>query len=489
MTQPSKLLFPPIGERLPPRALRGWEIAAWLAAALALVLFAAAALHFGPHFGYDYEIDEMPILAYVAAYVAAGLLFLIIAWLTWRAALGNVAPRWLLALVVATGLCARLILLFSEPILEDDYQRYLWDGAVTASGLNPYAVAPEDAAQDWAAEPWRRLAEASGVVNERVNHPELRTVYPPVAQAAFVLAHVIAPFDLLGWRLVCLLADLVSLALLIALLRTLDRSPLWLALYWCNPIVIKELFNSAHMEAILVPALLGALLLAVRTRYVASAGMLAVAAGIKIWPVLLLPSVLRPLIATPARLVTALILVALIGALCAIPILWAGLDEGSGLVAYASGWQTNSALFPALATGLDKLLNAVRLTDVSAGLAARAIVLVLLAMLAVRLTRNATPNPHDIVNRFALLVLAVYLLVPAQFPWYAVWVLAVLPLVPLLAIVGLAVVQPLYYMAFHFMAHGPESAHKDIVVWVIWIPVWGLLVLDLLAGRFQISRE
>ena len=44
--------------------------------------------------------------------------------------------------MLACGLAARAILFASEPVLEDDYQRYLWDGAVTAQGLNPMRSRP-----------------------------------------------------------------------------------------------------------------------------------------------------------------------------------------------------------------------------------------------------------------------------------------------------------------------------------------------------------
>ena len=46
--------------------------------------------------------------------------------------------RILLYVILAAGLFCRLLMFLPEPVMEDDYQRYMWDGAVTANGYNPY---------------------------------------------------------------------------------------------------------------------------------------------------------------------------------------------------------------------------------------------------------------------------------------------------------------------------------------------------------------
>ena len=96
------------------------------------------------------------------------------------------------------GLAARLILIPSEPMLEDDYQRYLWEGGVVAAGLNPYATSPRSANEAGPQTKLGALAHASGDVIDRVAHAGLKTIYPPVAQAAFALAHKLNPWSLDG---------------------------------------------------------------------------------------------------------------------------------------------------------------------------------------------------------------------------------------------------------------------------------------------------
>ncbi len=78
--------------------------------------------------------------------------------------------------VVVVAVLARVAFLPVAPTLSDDHYRYLWDGRVQLAGVNPYLYAPEDA----------RLDEVAFEGRDLVNHPDLRTPYPPLAQALFL---------------------------------------------------------------------------------------------------------------------------------------------------------------------------------------------------------------------------------------------------------------------------------------------------------------
>ena len=267
----------------------------WGCSGLLVASFGIALALASPRFGYEYEVAEMPVAWLVAGLVLAGGIYaLFLAPLIANSLTGDSAAlHHIMVCIVAAGLAARLVLLLSAPILEDDYQRYLWDGAVTANGKSPYAISPKDALQLGDQDALGRLAREGESVVRRINHPELRTIYPPVAQGAFALAYLLKPWSLFAWRSVLLACDLGSFVLILLLLRECGRSPLWSALYWWNPVVIKELFNSAHMDAVVLPLVLAALLFATRRRYVTAVTTLGFAAGAKIWPALLLPLVIR----------------------------------------------------------------------------------------------------------------------------------------------------------------------------------------------------
>ncbi len=518
----------------------------WCACAVALVGLSAFFLWASEAFSYDYFVMQMPIRGLIAGLVAGGVVFLGAAGLTVldarRATLiaaqgmanaggarsdsppsiaadpyavdPYTADPWqarTLWIVFVTGLAARCLLLGSEPALEDDYQRYLWDGAVTVAGLNPYAFAPDDAMRAIPPGVLAGLAADAGVVLERVNHPHLKTIYPPVAQGAFALAHLIAPFSLFAWKVVCLAADVATFALLLALLQAIGRPAIWVTLYWWNPIVLKELFNSGHMEAVLVPFVLGGVLLALRGRPLAATGALGLAAGIKVWPVLLLPLIWQGLLRTPGRLAACVVLTVGLLMLWAWPVVLGGLDKDSGFVAYAQKWQTNSALYPALADVAKALLgDAVAITDEItvkssnilraglaglAGLVALGLAIGLWRRGSLDLARRGGVSPagaeeaRAFVTACGVLAITLWLLSPAQFPWYAVWALMFAPLLPSIGLVIAAITLPFYYAAFHLTWQSRGDLFSDVIVWWIWAPIWLGLALDLLLARRRAHVE
>ncbi len=215
----------------------------------------------------------------------------------------------------------RTVLLWSEPILEVDIYRYLWDGQVIRSGVSPYrftpaevAIAPADSASD---EPFGRLVRlrdsspARSKMLSRVHYPEIPTIYPPASQVVFALAAMITPRQagltahVRVMKFLLLLFDLGTVLLLMSLLTRMGRPPAQALIYaWC-PLVLKEFANSGHLDciAVFLVVLTLRLLLAVRPGQDESgsvnraAGLASVAwAGAtlaKLYPVVLFPVVAR----------------------------------------------------------------------------------------------------------------------------------------------------------------------------------------------------
>ncbi len=166
-----------------------------------------------------------------------------------------------------------------------------------------------------------------------------------MAQIAFALAYKAYPFSLTVWRSVLLAVDLVTFGLILLLLRTICLPALWSVLYWWNPLFVKEVFNLAHMEPIVVVFVLGALALLVSRKPFASVVTLAFAAAAKLWPVLLLPLLLRSQDWNWPRMALLVLVFTGISALLFAPVVLSSLDFSSGFVAYVEKWQTNSAVF------------------------------------------------------------------------------------------------------------------------------------------------
>ncbi|MEZ5852479.1 MAG: glycosyltransferase 87 family protein [Hyphomicrobiaceae bacterium] len=440
----------------------------------------AGALAFHAHrFDWDLPLGKLPSLPLAAGLVTAGLAFLVLKPLVaWSLRATPRTQRTCLWLVVGIGLVLRLMMFATVPALEDDQQRYLFEGAMVANGISPYRVSPGEAAHAAPGTALSELAVRSWPIVERVNHAMLKTIYPPVAQGAFALAYLVEPFSLQAWRGILLAADAGVLVLLLWLLRATGRPLLWVALYWWNPLAIKELFNSGHMEGVLMLFVVLAVYLAGRRRFVSSAAVLGLAVGVKVWPVLLAPLLLRPLTTRPWRGALA---VALLAGLCvawAVPIVLGGLDARSGFLAYAEQWQANSALLPGLRDLIQVGLDAGGHGDWPAGRLARGLLALSAAGIALAASVRPVADVADLLRRVALVTLALVLLSPAQFPWYTLWTLPFLPFAPRWSVIAMAVTLPLYYVSFHYAAIGSYPVFRDRVVWLIWLPIWLLLATE-----------
>lgn len=475
--------------------LRLGPSALWLAGALGLIAFTVLLTDVSRQFGYDRRVIDMPIITLAALLLTASCSFFVsVIYFKRRSEhTGTTRSNIYLALVIFAGLIARLILFASEPALEDDYQRYLWDGAVTAHGANPYAQAPADVLKAGPNSVLFPLIAEAGPVPSRINHPHLTTIYPPVAQGAFALAHLLSPFSLTSWRTILLLADLVTLGLLLALLQQVGRSPLWAMLYWWNPIVLKEFFNSAHMDALLLPFLLAALLLALRLRPVAATTALALGAGIKIWPILLVPLVWRQSAKSMRQLGLCCAVLAGLALLYIAPYLAAGgLDERSGTAAYAQRWTINSPFFTSV-RGLirDGLLF---LTDPQTAakwgsISSRSLMAAIAGGTALVMARYPIQNHNDFLRRALIIVATLIFVMPAIYPWYTLWMAPLLVLVPEVGLLILMATIPLYYTYFYFAARELTPLFQNGVTWAIWVPVWVGCLTSWLYRSYKISER
>lgn len=450
--------------------------ARWLYTGITLVILSLTLTFFSHAFEYTTPVAGRPIILLTVLLAASGAAYLAVAW--HRQSLRSSGAK-LFWWIVGVGLAMRLAMFFSLPMMEDDWYRYIWDGAVTAHGLNPFERAPAavrlavnpSSAQDSV---FAALATDSGQVLERINHPHLKTIYPPVAQAAFAAAHLLAPWSINGLRAVLLLCDIASLLLLVALLGRLGLPPAMSALWWWNPLLIKEIYNSAHMDIFLVPLLLGAILAVSSRRLLLASLLLALAVGVKVWPVILLPLLLRAHGAGWRRVVPSLLLFGVFCLLLYFPLAGRISAGASGFGAYFSSWEMNDGLF---------MLPLWLWRGLSGGapwaeLATRVTVGVMLAVWVLWLCRTPWDNPGQLARYCLYAVAMMFMLSPTQFPWYFCWLLPLLALVPMRSLLLLTVLLPVYYLRFHFDGYGLVKLFDNWIVWVEYLPVLAMMAFE-----------
>lgn len=430
-----------------------------------------------PAFAWGIPLGARPILIFVAGLAALSLAFLLFALRLCAEPrrTGARAPAVDTAWLVTIGLVARLILLPGPPILEDDHFRYLWDGAVTAAAADPYAhpparlvVAP-DVARLLAAvgltprpppRGFARLARDGRETLLRINNPHITTIYPPLVQAAFALGHRLSPWSVVGWKLVGLAAEATTLVFLLLALRRLDRPVAWAALYWWNPLVLKEFANTAHMDVLLMPFLAAALWLLVSGRARTMTLAIAGAAAIKFWPLALLPVLWR-------RQSAAILwsgLAGLIVLALTLPQLLA-LGDNAGLARYAADWQRNALAFPLLALALGA-------AGLDAAVWARAAVTTAVIGAIVIMRRRDPAAPVDRLTAAGHVVLLICLLSPTGYPWYALWLAPFAALRAHPAWLLLIAAAPCYYLRFHLEARGLDGAWTWLPPLLCAAPAW-----------------
>lgn len=429
-------------------------------------------------FLYEGAILHSPIVMFVAVQIGASLVFLSLFWIIPRL---TATPAVVLAML-GVGLLLRLLLFGSTPILEDDFYRYLWDGAVVSHFQNPYDLAPSEIRLS-GVDSVTQLAQDAGSAFDRINYPELRTVYPPIAQLGFALAHWIEPWSLNAWRSLLLFFDILTVGLLLAILHRLKRSPLWAALYWWNPLVTKELFNSLHMDGLLLPFILAAVLAIMVGWHRRAAVSLAIAVGVKLWPILLMPFVLRAKDTSLRRRVAIILLFSAIVVILFSPLYSATWDASSGFVAYLRAWEINDFLFRFVAYCTSAVIDTLVIDRVSAAMVARIVVACTLLGFSLWLNRSVARDSEDLCRRLTLIVAVLFLLSPTQFPWYYVWLAPFLALSPNFALLALTATLPLYYLRFYFDVRDQVILFDNGVIWLEYMPIMALLIIGWIASR------
>jgi hypothetical protein len=186
--------------------------------------------------------------------------------------------------VLLGALLLRLAFLPLSPGLTDDLYRYVWDGWLQVSGINPYRFAPKHEA----------LAPfQTSPLYQQLNSQPYYSVYPPLTQLPFAVSGWI--YTMMGWHAAYYVLKGLFLAAEFCGVLLLSRltTPRNLLLYAWNPLVLIETAGQGHTEALLVPFIVG-LIWAVQhgsgrwaSFAVAGAGM------IKLYPFVLGPFLIR----------------------------------------------------------------------------------------------------------------------------------------------------------------------------------------------------
>ena len=441
-----------------------------------LILYSVLVLVFAPDFTFPNSPTQQMKLVYTAGRILLGvILFVFFIHLL----LNRISKKMLLALG-AVGVLVRILLAFSSPIMEDDFYRYLWDGAVTANFINPYEYSPESARTGESmdssdAELLRNLSSEAGTVYERINHPQIRTIYPAVAQTVFAFSYVIKPWSVTVFKLIALFIDLITGYLLILLLRRLNLRVELSLIYWLNPLVIQEFFNGAHMDFIIFPFLLFSVLLLLKGKNSAAVIFLALAVGVKIWPVVFLPFYLQKKFKDWKTTVLLSLQFAGTVFILYLPVLVTKLDSSLGFIRYAGNWYNNDALFRLMTVAFRWFADTLGIANHCSHCNARFIIAAIYLLILMYLFIKFKPDVRSFIKTISLAVILIFLITPTQFPWYYTWLLPLIVVSPRISILLYVVFLPLYHWAQYW----------EGIVYIEHLPILILFILEVKGKIFK----
>ena len=353
--------------------------------------------------------------------------------------------------ILALSVIFRLFAAAEPPLLSSDVYRYAWDGHVQRAGHSPYAHPPAAGALA----PLRDHA-----IHPRINRPWARTVYPPGAQ----LLYRALPYHLDAVRGAMILLDLLSLLLLARILAARGLDPARCVLYGWAPLTVLEVGNGGHLEAAMLPLVLGAALTA--RRHPKTTGLLlGGATAMKLYPALAAVALARR---APLRLVASM--AAVVGGLYALYLVPVGAGVLGFLPDYVgSAEDHNIGLRAAIGWLWPGAPNTQRLVGFGA----------CLGLLGVGLWRVRRARPP--VELGLLWVTGAYLLtLPTAFhPWYALWLLPWLCVYPRAWGLWLVAAVPLSYLKY-------VAVGGVMPAWIPWLefgPPFALLAWGLRRGR------
>lgn len=319
--------------------------------------------------------------------------------------------------ILCSAILFRAIGVTGQPLLEDDFYRYLWDGYRTAVSGDPYSLPPS----------WFFAQEAISArfehILSNINYPDVATVYGPVCQWIFAAAYFLSPGEIWPLQWFAALADIGILLLL----RLMCRHNALLLYAW-SPLLIKEFAFTAHPDILAVFMTMAAIQFGFLGRPSLVGIFIGLACGIKIFALLLAPFLLligKDLKKSFTGSVSFILTVALITWWYGTLEVWAP----AGLVAMAENWLFNAPLYLILTTWIS-LQSAKAILLISFALV-YGIWLIQYYKRVDSIAGSRADREHRYLPIRADILYAVFLLcIPVLNPWYLSWVLPFAVLYP-----------------------------------------------------------
>ncbi len=227
-----------------------------------------------------YVLERSPFIPFIINYSIAFGAF----W--WLMAKGKLSFNQMFIVAVFS----RVVILFSMPLLSQDYFRFIWDGSLMNIGQNPYAFTPNEIIENQLFLLPNQETLINGMGALSAQH---YSNYPPVNQLLFFVANFIAGssifWSVVGMRVVILASEISIIWVGKKLLCDVEMPSTSIFWYALNPLIILELNANLHVESLMLFFFLLSCYLLKKQWFVLGAGLFALSVLTKLFTFYLLP--------------------------------------------------------------------------------------------------------------------------------------------------------------------------------------------------------
>ncbi len=388
------------------------------------------------------------IIGYTIIYISTSVFFIVFCW---QIFLLKISQNYIYSFIAAIVML-RIAFIPIRPTGSDDFYRYLWDGKVQASGINPYAYAPDD----------KVLTNLhSDILPKYVNHPKMRTIYPPLTEILFYISYLIGGESYTGLKILLLLFDLMTIYGIFLILRKLHIDKKYLLFYAFSPLPIFQFFIDAHADGFGLAFIIFAIFFYLDNKKILSYILIGLSICIKPIGLLFIPLLFFTEKSLTERIKITLIPTVLCAAMY-IPYMFTG-EPFQSLIKFTENWTFNGIIFDII----NSFMHNNQKVRMICGLIYLSTFLFILF------------SKKNLLEKIYLSIFLLLIFSPVVHPWYVCWLAILLPFVPrwsgifYVSLVSLASITDLNYQL--------SGVWKEYTVVLIleYVPVISILLYEL----------
>lgn len=376
-----------------------------------------------------------------------------------------------LVLMFLFSILFRSLMVMSGVSLSTDILRYLWDGMLLNNGIDPYKYIPLSSELD-------RFKDSE--FYQAYDHKSEFTPYPPFSQIFFAMSYLIFNASITGMKSLLSVFDLLN-GILIMLLILKIRGDTFQAfqgalIYLWNPLVILEFSHSGHIDSLAIFLTLLSLYLLSNLSVINSSVLILLSALTKWFSLLFIPLYLKSFFKKSIRyFILAIASISIAFTILVVPFyLSSRFNFVMGMICFIKNWRFESFL--------SRLITISLQLDTPAELYIAKITsyLIFLGSYFFILYKSKLHQVSNVIEYSILTLLIFYLITPAIFPWYMLWILALFSILKIDGRTWLTIILSGISVISYIMEFYPLSEFEFWFAYMLWfIPIVGIYFLHI----------